>query len=94
MLCAELDEKEKEIEDNEITRHMMCGDRSWSEECTILRKTFDLVTKDYLALLKSTFEGCAFLINNNNLNKDKFYEFYRDLAEKTVDNGGKNDVED
>lgn len=90
-LYKKLKEKEKEIDDLEITRRMMCGDRSWSEECIILRKTFDLVTKDYLALIKSTFEDCTFLINSNNLNKEKFYEFYRDLAEKMVDNGGEKD---
>lgn len=61
------------------------------KECTILRKTFDLASADYIALVKNVFDDCFSLINIENLDKEKFYEFYRDLAEKMVDNGGKND---
>ena len=37
-LQQQLAEKEKEIEDAEITRHMMCGDYTWTEMVTKLMK--------------------------------------------------------
>lgn len=68
--------------------------REKEKECTILRKTFNLASADYIALIKNIFEDCLSLINIENLNKEKFYEYYRDLAEKTIDSGGKKEVED
>lgn len=48
--CAELKEqlaeKEKEAEDDEITRHMMCGDYTWTEMVTKLIKEVEEKEKE------------------------------------------------